>query len=104
MTPARHILQDQLLRLNRVIAGSDQPWRVEEAKRHAAKIESILANNTDWALEASRGLFGPNGHGAAIDEICRHMDVVAKVHAFTPPIGFSREDGSGLIFIPGEAA
>jgi hypothetical protein len=38
------------------------------------------------------------------DDICRHMDVVAKVHAFTPPIGFSREDGSGLIFIPGEAA
>ena len=34
----------------------------------------------------------------------RFLSVAEKVHAFTPPIGFSREDGSGLIFIPGEAA
>jgi hypothetical protein len=74
MTPARHLLQDQLLRLNRVIAGSDQPWRVEEAKRHAAKIEHVLSTRTDAALEISRGLFGPNGWGPAVEDIVAHFE------------------------------
>lgn len=72
-TPLRHKLRGQLARLNRVIAESDRSWRVAEALRHARRISHYL-EQPDMALRDSRGLFGANGIGPAIDDVCRHVE------------------------------
>lgn len=72
-TPTRQLLLSQLARLNRVIAESDQPWRVAQAHSYAARV-SVYLEQPDGALDAVRGKFGANGWAPAIQEIARHME------------------------------
>ncbi len=73
-TPTRQFLRNQVARLTRVIAQSDQPERVTMARRYAARCNRLIATETDWALDVLRGEFGVNGWGAAVDDICRHVE------------------------------
>ena len=72
-TPLRKLLRGQLARLNGVIAHSDRPYRVAQAHRYAGRV-SYWLEQPDGALECSRGQFGENGWGPAIDDVCRHVE------------------------------
>lgn len=78
-TPLRLHLRAQLTRLERVISGSDQPWSVAQARRYQSRVRHLIVGETDMALVALQGSFGPNGIGPAIDDVCRHMERAASV-------------------------
>jgi len=69
-TPLRISLREQLARLVRVVDNSDQPWRVEEATRHAAKLRRWVECETDIALT----LKPVEQVLLQVEDICRHLE------------------------------
>jgi len=93
-TPLRIFLRGQQARLERVIAESDQPWSVEQAKRHAIRFRHLVENETDMALEILAPGAGQPGNRDAIDDICRHVEAADLTRAVP--------HGRGYFFIDNE--
>jgi hypothetical protein len=48
--------------------------QLTEAQRWLRKVDGVL--NEGGEMESARGLYGPNGHGPAIDLLCRQAEAV----------------------------
>lgn len=66
----RDLLIHQRNRLVELMTAEAEDWAKVRAKAMVRRIDDRLVSS-DAALEASRGLFGDNGWGPQVDDICR---------------------------------